>query len=90
MNVEKIKEMIREDTILVSVCSVDSELGIRQPIEEIGMFLKDYKYCFFHSDASQAIGKISIDYQNVNLITAAPHKFYGMLGTGILVKKILD
>ena len=42
-NVEKIKEMIREDTILVSVCSVDSELGIRQPIEEIGEVLKDYK-----------------------------------------------
>lgn len=87
VNVEKMKEMMREDTILVSVCSVDSELGIRQPIEEIGMFLKDYKYCFFHSDASQAIGKISIDYQNVDLITVAPHKFYGMLGTGILVKK---
>lgn len=87
VNVEKMKEMVKEDTILVSVCSVDSELGIRQPIEEIGMFLKDYKYCFFHSDASQAIGKIYIDYQNVDLITIAPHKFYGMLGTGILIKK---
>ena len=42
-------------------------LGIRQPIEEIGEVLKDYKYCFFHSDASQAIGKVAIDYQNVDL-----------------------
>lgn len=49
--------------------------------------LKDYKYCFFHSDASQAIGKVAIDYQNVDLVTVAPHKFYGMLGTGILIKK---
>ena len=60
VNVEKMKSMIQEDTILVSVCSVDSELGIRQPIEEIGEVLKDYKYCFFHSDASQAIGKVAI------------------------------
>ena len=49
--------------------------------------LKDYKYCFFHSDASQAIGKVAIDYRNVDLITIAPHKFYGMLGTGMLIKK---
>ena len=41
VNVEKMKSMIQEDTILVSVCSVDSELGIRQPIEEIGEVLKD-------------------------------------------------
>lgn len=87
VDIAKMKTMIQEDTILVSVCSVDSELGIRQPIEEIGEVLKDYKYCFFHSDASQAIGKVSIDYQNVDLVTVAPHKFYGMLGTGILIKK---
>ena len=87
VNVEKMKSMIQKDTILVSVCSVDSELGIRQPIEEIGEVLKDYKFCFFHSDASQAIGKVAIDYQNVDLITIAPHKFYGMLGTGMLIKK---
>lgn len=87
IDIAKMKTMIQEDTILVSVCSVDSELGIRQSIEEIGEVLKDYKYCFFHSDASQAIGKVSIDYQNVDLVTVAPHKFYGMLGTGILIKK---
>ena len=44
-------------------------------------------YCFFHSDASQAMGKVAIDYQNVDLVTVAPHKFYGMFGTGILIKK---
>ena len=87
VDVAQIKSLLKEDTILVSVCSVDSELGIRQPIEEIGKVLKDYKYCFFHSDASQAIGKVAIDYQNVDLVTVAPHKFYGMLGTGMLIKK---
>ena len=79
--------MIREDTILVSVCSVDSEIGLVQPIEEIGKLLKDYPHTFFHSDATQAMGKVSIDYTNVDLVTIAPHKFYGLNGIGILVKK---
>ena len=87
VDVAQIKSLLKEDSILVSVCIVDSELEIRQPIEEIGKVLKDYKYCFFHSDASQAIGKVAIDYQNVDLVTVAPHKFYGMLGTGILIIK---
>ena len=69
--------MIREDTILVSVCSVDSEIGLRQPIEDIGLMLKEYPHCYFHSDASQSIGKVNIDYTNVDLITITPHKFYG-------------
>lgn len=87
VSLEDLKKMIREDTILVSVCSVDSELGIKQPIEEIGLVLKDYPNCYFHTDASQAIGKVNIDYRNVDLITIAPHKFYGMNGFGLLIKK---
>ena len=79
--------MIREDTILVSVCSVDSEIGIRQPIEEIVELLKNYPNCFFHTDASQAIGKVNIDFSNVDLVTVTPHKFYGMTGFGMLIKK---
>lgn len=79
--------MLREDTILVSVCSVDSGIGLRQPIEEIGEILKDYPNCYFHTDASQAIGKVSIDFTNVDLVTITPHKFYGMNGFGMLIKK---
>lgn len=87
IEVETLKKMIREDTILVSVCSVDSEIGLVQPIEEIGKFLKDYPNCHFHTDATQAIGKVEIDYENVDLITITPHKFYGLNGSGILLKK---
>ena len=79
--------MLRDDTILVSITSVDSELGIREPIEEIASILKEYPNCFFHTDASQAIGKVNIDYSDVDLITITPHKFYGLSGVGILVKR---
>lgn len=87
IDINVLKQMLRNDTILVSVCSVDSELGLVQPIEEIGELLKDYPNTFFHSDASQSIGKVTIDYSNVDLITIAPHKFYGTSDIGILVKK---
>lgn len=87
VDIDSLKKMIREDTILVSVCSVDSEIGLRQPIEKIGELLKDYPSCFFHTDASQAIGKVSIDFTNVDLVTITPHKFYGMNGFGMLIKK---
>ena len=87
VDVSEIKKMIRDDTILVSVCSVDSEIGLVQPIEEIGKLLKEYPHIFFHTDATQAIGKVFIDYTDVDLITIAPHKFYGINGIGILVKK---
>ena len=87
INIDELKNMIREDTILVSVTCVDSELGIREPIEEIANILKEYPNCFFHTDASQAIGKIDIDFSNVDLVTITPHKFYGLSGVGILIKR---
>lgn len=87
VDIEALKELIRDDTILVSICSVDSEIGLVQPIEEIARLLKKYPHTYFHTDASQAIGKVQIDYSDVDLITIAPHKFYGLPGTGVLVKK---
>lgn len=87
INIETLKQMLREDTILVSICSVDSELGLIQPIEEIALLLKDYPNTYFHTDASQSIGKVTIDHKNVDLITIAPHKFYGTNDIGMLIKK---
>lgn len=87
IDISCLKQMIRPDTILVSVCSVDSELGLVQPIEQIGELLKQYENIVFHIDASQSIGKVTIDYRNCDLITIAPHKFYGLNGVSILVKK---
>lgn len=87
IDIDALKKMMRQDTILVSICSVDSELGLKQPIEEIGEFLKEYPNCYFHTDASQAIGKVNINFENVDLVTITPHKFYGLNGFGILIKK---
>lgn len=87
VDIESLKNMLRDDTILVSVTSVDSELALRQPIEEIATILKDYPNCHFHTDATQSIGKVTIDYTNVDFITINPHKFHGLDNFGILVKK---
>lgn len=87
VDVEELKNMMRNDTIFVSVVSVDSELGLIQPIEEIAKVVKNYPNAVFHTDASQAIGKVDIDYRDVDLITISPHKFYGVNDLGILIKR---
>lgn len=87
VDLQHLKELLRRDTVLVSVCSVDSELGVRQPIEAIGDLLEEYPDCFFHTDATQAVGKVPVSFQKVDLVTFAPHKFYGLNGCGILIKK---
>lgn len=89
VDLTNLKELLREDTILVSVCTVDSELGIIQPIKEIYDILKHYPNCHFHTDATQAVGKIQFDFNCADLITFAPHKFYGLNGSGVLIKKPL-
>lgn len=87
IDLKKLEEELDENTILVSMNAVDSELGTRQPIEEIGKILKKYPNIIFHTDATQAIGKIDIDYSKTDFITFAPHKFYGLNGFGVLVNR---
>lgn len=82
-----LKSIIRDDTVLVSVVGVDSELGIRQNIEEIGKLLKNYDNCIFHVDATQLIGKTKFNFENVDLVSFSAHKFFGIKGVGCLVKK---
>jgi len=79
--------LLSDDTILVSICGVNSEIGIKQPIEEIGLILKDYPKCFFHVDMTQALGKIKINLDNVDLASFSAHKIYGIKGIGFLYKK---
>lgn len=81
------KLLEEEDTVLVSIAMVSSEVGILQPIEEIGEIIKEYPKCFFHSDITQALGKIPVSLQNVDLASFSAHKFYGLKGIGGLVKK---
>lgn len=87
VDLEHLNELLREDTILVSICYVDSELGVEQNIEEIAEILKNYPNCAFHVDATQAIGKIPVQLDDIDLVTFTPHKFYGLHGCGVLIKK---
>ncbi len=81
------KNIDEETPTLVSICMVDSELGFRQPIEEIALLLKDKKNVIFHTDITQAIGKINVDLTNVDLASFSGHKIYTFKGIGGLVKK---
>lgn len=87
IDLNNLKELLRNDTILVSICYVDSEVGITQQINKIGKILKEYPHLCFHVDATQAVGKIPVSFENVDLVTLAFHKFYGLNGCGILIKK---
>jgi cysteine desulfurase len=86
VDLEYLKELLRDDTILVTITAIDSEVGTIQPIEKIADILKDYPNCFLHVDCTQLIGKMTMNLQNVDLISLSPHKFYGLNGTGILIK----
>lgn len=87
VDVDELKRLIRDDTILVSICYVDSEVGNVQPIQEIAEIVSKYPNCFLHVDATQAVGKTEVDFSGVDLISFAPHKFYGLNGFGGLLKK---
>jgi cysteine desulfurase len=80
-----LEQKLDDKTILVSICAVDSELGTIQPINEISKMVKKYPNIVFHTDATQAIGKVDIDYTGVDFITFGPHKFFGLNGFGVLV-----
>lgn len=86
IDLDNLKRLIRDDTLLVSISYVDSELGIRQPIEEISNIIKNYPKCFFHVDCTQALGKIDIDFSLMHMASVSMHKIFGMKGIGMLIK----
>lgn len=87
VDINDLKNKITNNTILISIAAIDSELGIKQPIEEIGQLIKQYPKCIFHVDCTQAIGKVKIDFSNVDLASISAHKIYGLKGIGMLIKK---
>ena len=87
LDLEQLRELLRKDTVLLSVSAVDSELGVVQPLKEVAELLKDYPGCRFHVDATQAVGKTDLNLDGVDTLSAAPHKFYGLNGSGLLVKR---
>ena len=83
-----LKKRLRPDTVLVAVTAVDSELGVVQPIAEIAELLKAYPNCHFHVDATQAVGKIPVQFEGMDTMSLTAHKFYGLNGIGVLIKRL--
>ena len=82
---KEVQKAIKKDTILVSIIHASNEIGTIQPIEQIGKICRE-KGVYFHTDASQSLGKIPIDVikMNIDLLTASSHKMYGSKGAACL------
>ena len=87
IEVNSLKAAIREDTILVSLMMVNNEVGAINPIKEVGEYLKKFPKIAFHVDMVQAIGKIPLNFENIDMFSIAGHKIHGLLGSGLLIKE---
>lgn len=87
VDIKTLENMITNKTILVTISMVNSETGVCQNINEIGKMLKKYPKVIFHSDITQAVGKIPVNLENVDCASFSAHKFFGIKGIGVLYKK---
>ena len=85
ISLDDLKEAIKSNTLLVSVMAVNNEIGVIQPLKEIGKICKE-RNVFFHTDAVAGFGKIPLDVKemNINLMSISSHKLYGPKGVGAL------
>jgi len=85
LDLDVLRAAIKNSTVLVSVMAVNNEIGIIQPLREIGRICRE-KGVFFHTDAAQAYGKIPLDVEemNIDLMSISAHKIYGPKGIGAL------
>jgi cysteine desulfurase len=85
VDLDRLEKSIRPETILVSILAANNEIGVIQPLAEIGAICRRYGV-LFHTDAAQAIGKIPLDVEgmNIDLMSLTAHKIYGPKGIGAL------
>ena len=88
IDLTQLAQALRPDTILVSVMAANNEIGVLQPLVEIGAICRDH-HVLFHTDAAQAIGKISLDVEamKIDILSMTAHKVYGPKGIGALYVK---
>ncbi len=85
IDLEALKSALRPDTLVVSIMAVNNEIGVIQPLAEIGKLCRQ-SGAYFHTDAAQAVGKIPLDVEamNIDLMSISAHKLYGPKGVGAL------
>lgn len=90
LSLDSVEKAIKDNTILISVMAVNNEIGTIMPINEIGQ-LAHSRNILFHTDAVQGFGKISIDMENIDLMSISGHKIHAVKGIGVLyVKEGID
>jgi cysteine desulfurase len=89
VSLDELEKALTPDTILVSIMHVNNELGSIQPIKEIGHLIKQKSRALFHIDDVQGIGKVPLDFNDVqaDLVSYSAHKFHGLKGNGLLIKR---
>ena len=87
VDLKDLESLVRDDTILVSICAVNSEVGYKAPLKTIRQVInKKNDKVIFHSDMTQALGKTKINLNDVDLASFSGHKIYAPKGIGILYK----
>lgn len=87
ISLHQLQDSIRDDTILVSIMYVNNEIGVVNPIEEIKKIVKKHDKIKLHFDMVQALGKLPINLDGVDLASFSAHKIYGLKGSGLLFKR---
>src|SRR5256714_12231148 len=85
IDLDTLRQALNDSTILISIMAANNEMGVLQPIAEIGKICRE-RAIIFHTDAAQAIGKIPVNIirQNIDLLSISAHKAYGPKGVGAL------
>ena len=85
IDLDQLRDAITGDTVMVSIMAVNNEIGVIQPLAEIGQICREKKV-YFHTDAAQAVGKIPLDVEamKIDLLSVSGHKIYGPKGMGAL------